>query len=92
MIFALYLLNTKSDIDSRNSGIPFEGVYPWYPSLIALIAASCIFIGVAKSGCPIPKLIISLPLEARSFALARIEKAVSVSKLNILFETYIFLI
>mgnify|MGYP003314970667 CR=1 FL=1 len=26
LIFALYLLNTNSEIDSRNSGIPFDGV------------------------------------------------------------------
>ena len=43
--------------------MPLEGVYPWCPSLMAFIAASCIFDGVGKSGCPIPRLIISLPSE-----------------------------
>ena len=28
LIFVLYLLSTNSEIASRNSGIPFDGVYP----------------------------------------------------------------
>ena len=61
-------------------------------SLRAFIAASTIFLGVRKSGWPIPKLIISLPSDLSLLALDKIEKAVSVSKLNILLETYIILI
>ena len=28
LIFVLYFFSTNSEIPSRNSGIPFEGVYP----------------------------------------------------------------
>ena len=72
--------------------MPFEGVYPWWPSLIAFIAASWIFIGVGKSGWPIPRLIIFFPSAASLLALANIAKADSVSKSRILFESDVILI
>jgi hypothetical protein len=53
LIVTWYSSKILFDIASLNSGIPFEGVYPCFPSLIALIAASCMLIGSEKSGCPI---------------------------------------
>ena len=63
---------------SLNSKRPFAGVYPCFPSLRAFIEASTICSGVRKSGCPMPKLIISLPCCFNFSAFANIIKAFSV--------------
>ena len=49
-------------------------------------------IGVGKSGCPIPKLIISFPSELNLLAFSNMANADSVSRLIILLETVIILI
>ena len=59
---------------SLNSLIPNTGVYESaFPSLIAAIAASLIFLGVWKSGSPTVKLITSIP--SARIALALVDSA-----------------
>ena len=55
---------------SFNSIIPDVAVYFVFPSSIALVAASIIFLGVLKSGSPTPKLTTSIPSFFNSPALA----------------------
>src|SRR5262245_14717433 len=62
---------------SRRGGIPFAGVYPWWPSRSALTAASTIKSGVRKSGCPMPRLMMSRPCAASALARASTAKAFS---------------
>src|SRR5215831_2534011 len=62
---------------SRRGGIPFAGVYPWWPSRSAFTAASTIKSGVRKSGCPMPRLIMSRPCAASALARASTAKAFS---------------
>ena len=76
------LLSISSQTASLNSNKPFAGVYPCLPSFKALTAASTICLGVLKSGCPIPKLIIFFPSFLSLSAFPKITKAFSVPKFN----------
>src|SRR5271166_2350048 len=62
---------------SRKGTIPVASVYPCSPSRNAFTAASTICGGVLKSGCPIPRLMMSRPCRCNSAALASTAKAFS---------------
>src|SRR5271165_2006117 len=62
---------------SRKGTIPVASVYPCSPSRNAFTAASTICGSVLKSGCPMPRLMMSRPRRCKSAALARTAKAFS---------------
>ena len=63
---------------SRSSGMPAAGVYPCRPSRSAATPASTMLGGVAKSGWPMPRLMIERPSAASRLASASTSNAVSV--------------
>ncbi len=60
--------------------MPAEGVYPCLPARIAATAASWMCAGVAKSGCPMQKEMMSRPWRISAVTSASTTKAFSVPR------------